>query len=192
MAGQPIHNGERGKRTDTQGAHENGSHARVQHCQRPFQVLQRKHHVPQVEVELPCSTKRPELAGQPRQPWKQRTLRKHGTRARGSELVKICGEVVRAAGVHGMSGTDPRRKSIDADETLVRAAAGSPHQLHCCGGATYPCDVRSKRQPTVPAAHSSAESPSRILPRKKGGCTHCRTKDLNCEWTMCAPLWEKR
>ena len=34
-----------------------------QHCQRPFQATQRKDHAPQVKVELPQPTKRPELAG---------------------------------------------------------------------------------------------------------------------------------
>ena len=48
---------------DTRGVRRNSSHARVQHCQRPFQALQRKHHAPQVKVELPQPTKRPRLAG---------------------------------------------------------------------------------------------------------------------------------
>ena len=52
---------------------------------------------------------------QPRQPVERRNLRRHESRARYSELVKVCDEVVRAAGVCGTKDIDPRKKCVDAD-----------------------------------------------------------------------------
>ena len=40
--------------------------------------------------------------------------------------------------------------------TVQHIAAGSPLRLHHCDCAAYQSDVRSKRQPTVPAALSDA------------------------------------
>ena len=64
----------------------------------------------------------PSLPVQPRQPVERRTLRRSETRARESELVRVCGEVVRATGVHGTNGNDPRWKSIDAEQSCASPA----------------------------------------------------------------------
>ena len=67
------------------------------------------------------------LQRQPRQPVKSRILRRHGTRARPSELVKVCDEVVRSAGVHGSTFTDPRSKSLKSDHHLSSAHRADLH-----------------------------------------------------------------
>ena len=47
------------------------------------------------------------LQRQPCQPVERRILRRHESRARYSELLKVCNEVVRAAGVCGTTNIDP-------------------------------------------------------------------------------------
>ena len=58
---------------------------------------------------------RPLPAPATRQPVERRNLRRHEFRTRYSELVKVCDEVVRAAGVYGTKNIDPRKKCVDAD-----------------------------------------------------------------------------
>ena len=52
--------------------------------------------------------------------WRQepRGARRHGTGAGESGLVKVCGEVVRAASVHDTTCTDPRSKHTTSDEDV--------------------------------------------------------------------------
>ena len=60
------------------------------------------------------------LQRQPRQPVERRTLRRHQSRTRYSELLKVCNEVVRAAGVYDTTNIDPRKKCVDADHDCPR------------------------------------------------------------------------
>ena len=60
---------------------------------------------------------------QPRQPVERRILRRHESRARYSELLKVCIEVVRVPGMNVTTFTDPRRKCISGDQTCPAPTA---------------------------------------------------------------------
>ena len=123
----PTPMADRGEPTDAHKLRYTRSEAVNQHCQRPFQARGRRNHQLQVKVQLPRPMRRPSLQRQPRQPVESRILRRHGTRARPSELVKVCDEVVRSAGVHGSTFTDPRSKSIKSDHHLSSAHRADLH-----------------------------------------------------------------
>ena len=72
-------------------------------CQRPFQALDRKHHMLPPKFALPQPMKRPKPQREPTQPVETTNPRNHGTSARQSGLLKVYGEVVRAVGVNGTS-----------------------------------------------------------------------------------------
>ena len=57
------------------------------------------------------------------QPVERRTLRSHGTRGGGSDLVKVWNEVVRVAGMNVTTFTDSRSKCIGGFQTCPAPAA---------------------------------------------------------------------
>ena len=64
------------------------------------------------------------------QPVERRTLRSHGTRGGGSDLVKVWNEVVRVAGMNVTTFTDSRSKCIGGFQTCPAPAAQISTFLH--------------------------------------------------------------
>ena len=70
-----------------------------------------------------CPPGIPSSMRQRHQPVERRTLRSHGTRGGGSDLVKVCNEVVQVAGMNVTIFTDSRRKCIGGSQTCPAPAA---------------------------------------------------------------------
>ena len=107
---------------------------------------------------------------QPRQPVERRNLRRHESRARYSELVKVCDEVVRAAGVCGTKSIDPRKKCVDGMmpiTTVHEQRRGTPLQPMSGGAAAYRGDPHEERRAAVPAPCGVRAAPRQVLARKQ-------------------------
>ena len=74
----------------------NAQLAARQPCRGPLQAPRRSNQQRQVNLQLACRVREPHCPALRHQPSQQRMLRKHGMRTRGSELVKVCGEVVKS------------------------------------------------------------------------------------------------
>ena len=82
---------------DGSGAQMNAQLAARWPCRRPLQAPRRSNQQRQVNLQLACRVREPHCPALRHQPSQRRMLRKHGMRTRGSELVKVCGEVVKSA-----------------------------------------------------------------------------------------------
>lgn len=162
----------RGEPIRAQRARQSGWDALGWRCERLFQPPARREHQLQVKVALPRPTRHPELAALATPPVERNILRRCGLRGWGSGLVKICGEVVRAAGVHGTTCTDPRSKRIKSNQGGDPPAARNSS----CTQLLWSSDIsRRSLQQKTPSGAEAAQRIGKSKPkfaRKRSALLH--------------------